>query len=104
MESGSIPDSDVTASSALNSDSYASNARLNNKAAWVADWPRRDEHPWLQVKLQRRRKIAVIATQGFKGSRVSGFVRWYYVSYGDNGSYWRNYTVQRKLKVTHSFT
>ena len=93
MARGSIPDRDITASSAMDSDSSASNARLGNTKAWI---PRSDDkHPWIQVNLQYRRNMTAIVTQGFNGS----FVKSYYVSYGDDGSNWMNYTVQGKLKV-----
>ena len=39
--------------------------------------------------------MTAIATQGFNGS----FVKLYYVSYGDDGINWMNYTVQGKIKV-----
>lgn len=93
MARGSIPDRDITASSAMDSDSSASNARLGNTKAWI---PRSDDkHPWIQVNLQYRRNMTAIVTQGFNGS----FVKSYYVSYGDDGSNWMNYTVQGKLKA-----
>ena len=93
MASGSIPDRDITASSALNSDSSAFHARLGNTKAWI---PRSDDkHPWIQVNLQYRRNMTAIATQGFNGS----FVKSYYVSYGDDGINWMNYTVQGRIKV-----
>lgn len=92
MESGRIPDENLWASSAMNSDSYPSYARLNNNKAWVAD----DEEPWLQVKLNQKRYITAIATQGFRGS----FVRLYYLSYGMNTKNWTVYTVQGRRKVT----
>ena len=48
------------------------------------------------MNLQYKRNLTAIATQGFNGS----FVKSYYVSYGDDGSNWMNYTtVQGKTKV-----
>ena len=93
MASGSIPNRDITASSALNSDSEPFQARLQDTKAWI---PRSDDkHPWIQVNLQYSRNMTAIATQGFNGS----FVKSYYVSYGDDGINWKNYTVQGKIKV-----
>ena len=89
MRSGDIQDSDITASSARNSDSYPFYARLDNAKAWHPD--RNDTIPWIQVNLQQRRNITAIATQGFRG--------WYYVTYGDDGRNWMNYTVQGTIKV-----
>ena len=97
MARGSIPDKDITASSELNSDSSASNARLQNTKAWI---PRsNDQHPWIQVNLQYRRNLTAIVTQGFNGS----FVKSYYVSYGDDGNNWMNYTVQGKIRVNKNY-
>ena len=39
--------------------------------------------------------MTAIATQSFSGS----FVKSYYVSYGDDGINWMNYTVQGRIKV-----
>ena len=93
MAKRSIPDRDITASSALNSDSSAFRARLANTKAWIPS--SNDKHPWIQVNLQYGRSMTAIVTQGFNGS----FVKSYYVSYGDDGSNWMNYTVQGKIKV-----
>ena len=88
-----IPDRDITASSALDADSSAFHARVKNTKAWIPS--SNDKDPWIQVNLQYGRNMTAIVTQGFNGS----FVKSYYVSYGDDGSNWMNYTVQGKLKV-----
>lgn len=97
MASGAIPDSDITASSVMNSDSYAKDARLGNKKAWTADHTF-DKHPWIQVNLQKGMNITAIALQGLEGSYITRF----YLSYGDDGNTWMNYTVQGKTKVSFS--
>lgn len=97
MAKGSIPDSDITASSELNSNSSAFHGRLGNTKAWIPN--SNDKHPWIQVNLKYRRNITAIATQGLQGS----YVKWYYVSYGDDGSTWRNYTVQGIRKVFKNY-
>ena len=89
----SIPDGDITASSELNSDSSAFHARFGNTKAWIPS--SNDKHPWIQVNLQYERNLTGIVTQGFNGS----FVMSYYVSYGEDGINWMNYTVQGKIKV-----
>ena len=96
MRRGTIPDSAITASSAQNSDSNAYYARLNNTKAWVPD--PNSKSAWIQVNLQYMRNITGIATQGFQGS----YVKQYYVSYGDDGTNWRNYTEQGTVKVSCS--
>ncbi|KAL9973643.1 hypothetical protein ACROYT_G020124 [Oculina patagonica] len=92
MAKGAIPDSDITASSALNADSSAFHARLGNTKAWIPS--SNDKNPWIQVNLKYTRNITAVATQGFQGS----FIRWYYLSYGDDGRNWKNYTVQGTIK------
>jgi len=93
MANGSVPDGDITASSALDSDSSAFHARVRNTKAWIPS--PNDKHPWIQVNLQYRRIMTAIVTQGFNGS----FVKSYYVSYGDDGINWTNYTDQGNIKV-----
>ena len=95
MAHGIIPDSDITASSALNSDSSAFHARLGNTKAWYPN--ANDKYPWIQVNLKYARNIKALVTQGFQSS----FAKWYYVSYGDNGRNWKNYTVQGKIRVIY---
>ena len=88
-----IPDSDITSSTALNSASDASEARLGNNAAWVPDST--DVMPWIQVNLQQMKNVTGIVTQGWQGS----YVKQYYVSYSEHGRNWRNHTVQGMTKV-----
>lgn len=95
MARSDIPDRDITASSALNSDSSAFHARISNTKAWIPSSD--DKHPWIQVNLQYRRNMTAIATQGFNGS----FVRLYYVSYSHDEKNWMNYTVKEKIKVLY---
>ena len=95
MARGTIPDNNITASTVMNSDSYAHNARLGNREAWTADTL--DKHPWIQVNLQKGMNITAIAAQGLKGS---GYITRFYLSYGDDGNAWMNYTVQGETKVS----
>ena len=77
----------------LNSDSYAYNARLGNQKAWIPH--QSDNHPWIKVNLQKVTNITGIATQGFQSDRIpSSFVKQYYLSYGNDGNTWVNYTFQ----------
>ena len=96
MARGTIPDDDIKSSSVLNSDSYASNARLGNTKAWKADTS--DRNPWIKVNLQQGRNITAITTQGFQDSYVTR----YYLSYGDDGKMWMNYTYQGILQVRYT--
>ena len=92
------PDVDITASSALNSNSYPKFARLRNSKGWIADDS--DKHPWMAVNLHTAINITAIATQGvvYKGNPY--FVESYYLSYGDDGQNWVNYTIQGMTKVS----
>ena len=96
MARGTIPDNDITASSVTNSDSYAHYARLGDKKAWVPDTI--DKHPWIQVNLPKGMNITAIAVQGLKGS--GRYITRFYLSYGDDGNTWMNYTVQGETKVS----
>ena len=87
MTNRKIRDTDITASSELNSNSSASNARLNNTKSWVAD--KNDTQPWIQVNLGKIMNITAISTQGFPGS---GFVSSFYFSYNTSEMEWLNYT------------
>ncbi|XP_015763107.1 PREDICTED: Down syndrome cell adhesion molecule-like protein 1 isoform X6 [Acropora digitifera] len=103
MANGTITDSDITSSPVLNSDSYAKFARLGREKAWIPT--KTDEHPWIQVNLQRLINITGLATQGLVFRDKIAFIRSYYLSHGDiNGTNWMNYTVQGKTKVFQANT
>ena len=88
MTNGKIRDTDISASSELNSNSSASNGRLNNTKSWVAD--NNDTQPWIQVNFGKIMNITAISTQGFPGS---GFVSSFYFSYDTSEMEWLNYTI-----------
>ena len=98
MARNSIADADITASSTLNSDSLPKFARLNNSIGWIADDG--DKHPWMQVNLQTPINITAIATQGVVFKSKQNFIKSYYLSYGDDGNNWVNYTIQGMTKVS----
>ena len=99
MASGDkIPDHDITASSELNSSSVASNARLQNNKAWVAET--NGKYPWIQVNLQETMNVTALATQGFPGL---GYILSFYLSYSDDGNNWLNYS-SHEGKVEVIFT
>ena len=89
MTNRKIRDTDITASSELDSNSSASNARLNNTKSWVAD-----TQPWIQVNLGKIMNITEISTQGFPGS---GFVSSFYFSHDTSEMEWLNYTIHGGL-------
>ena len=88
---------DITASSVLNSDSYPKYARLGNTKGWIAD--DKDKHPWMQVNLHTTTNITAIATQGVVYKNKQYFIKSYYLSHGDDGNKWVNYTIQGMTKV-----
>ena len=92
MTNRKVLDTDITASSELDSNSSASNARLNNTKSWVADTI--DTQPWIQVNLGKIMNITAISTQGFPGS---GFVASFYFSYNTSEMEWLNYTIHGGL-------
>ncbi|XP_068719606.1 cell adhesion molecule DSCAML1-like [Montipora capricornis] len=96
MAKGTIADADITASTILNSDSRPKFARLNNSKGWIAD---KDKHPWMQVNLHTAINITAIATQGVVYRDKQHFIKSYYLSYGDDGNNWVNYTIQGMTKV-----
>ncbi|KAK2551263.1 Coagulation factor VIII [Acropora cervicornis] len=103
MANGTITDSDITSSPVLNSDSYAKFARLGREKAWIPT--NTDEHPWIQVNLQRLINITGLATQGLAFKDKNAFIRSYYLSHGDiKGTNWMNYTIQGKTKVFEANT
>ncbi|XP_068704192.1 EGF-like repeat and discoidin I-like domain-containing protein 3 [Montipora foliosa] len=97
MAKGTIADADITASSTLNSDSRPEFARLGNSKGWIAD--DNDKHPWMQVNLHAAINITAIATQGFVYRDKQYFIKSYYLSYGNDGNNWVNYTIQGMTKV-----
>ncbi|XP_073253396.1 neogenin-like [Porites lutea] len=92
MTNRKIRDADITASSELDSNSSASNARLNNTKSWVAD--KNDTQPWIEVNLGKIMNITAISIQGLPGS---GFVSSFYFSYDTSEREWLNYTIHGGL-------
>ena len=91
MESGSIPDSNITASSTLNSGTTpAKNGRLNYTAgpSWCAAVG--DSNPYLQIDLQTLHFICAVSTQG--NSQADEWVETYTLQTSTDGTCWTNYT------------
>ena len=69
MESGSIPDSSITASHykrGTDFDRFSFHARLNNPIRFWAAY--RSQNPWIQVDLQETTQVFGIQTQGDNGA------------------------------------
>ena len=86
MEERLIKDGQITASSELDSNHPAIQARLNFKAgggkqgAWSPDY---GANPWIQVALDSYTRLTGIATQG--GNGVNQWVTKYQLQYSDDG-------------------
>ena len=100
MESGVIPNERITASSQLNVDHAAMQARLNFQATSTkaGSWRARtnDVNQWLQGK--RQSEVTSIATQGRNG--VSQWVTKYKLQYSDNGVHYQYYRQQGQTSNT----
>ena len=91
MESGSIPDSNITVSSTLNSGTTpAKNGRLNYTAgsSWCA--AAGDSNPYLQIDLQTLHFICGVSTQG--NSQADEWVETYTLQTSTDGTNWTDYT------------
>lgn len=61
-----------------------------------------DRQPWLQINLNKIKKITGIVTQGAKTLGKEMFVRAYVLEYSDDGTQWTKYTDDEyAIKVPH---
>ena len=100
MESGSIPDSNITASSTLNSGTPAKNGRLNFAAgsSWCAATS--DSNPYVQIDLQTLHFICAVSTQG--NSQADEWVETYILQTSADGTNWKDYSEDAgQVKVTY---
>ena len=97
MESGLIPDSDITASSEKNANTAAKNGRLNytSGSSWCAATS--DSNPYLQIDLQTLHIICAVSTQG--NSQADQWVKTYNLKLSTDGSTWTNYKEGGQVKV-----
>ena len=95
MESGSIPDSKITASTSSPS---ARNGRLNftSGSSWCAQSS--DANPYLQIDLQTLHIICAVSTQG--NSQSDQWVKNYTLKSSTDGSGWTDYKEIGQVKVT----
>ena len=94
MESGNIPDNNITASSAI---SQAKNGRLNNAGSWCADTAD-NNNPYLQIDLQTLDIICAVSTQG--NSQADEWVETYTLQISTNGTTWTDYEEFGQVKVS----
>ena len=95
MESGSIPDIKITASSEKNVNAAAKNGRLNSGSSWCAGTS--DRNPYLQIDLQTLHIICAVSTQG--NSQADQWVKNYTLQSSLDGSTWIDYTETGQVKV-----
>ena len=97
MESGSIPDSKITASTVQSASTTAKNGRLNytSGSSWCAKTS--DSNPYLQIDLQTLHIICAVSTQG--NSQANQWVKNYTLQSSIDGSHWTNYTEIGQVKV-----
>ena len=95
MESGSIPDNNITASSEKNANTTAKNGRLNSGSSWCAETG--DSAPYLQIDLQTLHIICAVSTQG--NSQADQWVKTYKLKLSTDGSTWTNYKESGQVKV-----
>ena len=99
MESGSIPDNNITASSVRSvSSTPAKNGRLNyaSGSSWCAGTS--DTNPYLQIDLQTLHIICAVSTQG--NSQADQWVKNYTLQVlSTNGTTWTDYKEGGQVKV-----
>ena len=100
MQSGSVPDNRITASSELNISTPAKNGRLNYTAgsSWCASTS--DSNPYLQIDLQTLHIICAVSTQG--NSQADDWVKTYTLQSSRDGKTWKNYEDGGIVKVSFS--
>ena len=97
MGSGTIPNSDITASSEQSASTPAKNGRLNytSGSSWCARIS--DTNPYLQIDLQTLYIICAVSTQG--NSDADQWVKNYTLQFSTNGTTWTDYRESGKIKV-----
>ena len=89
MGSGTIPDSNINASSVQSASTPAKNGRLNytSGSSWCAGTS--DTNPYLQIDLQTLHIICAVSTQG--NSQADQWVKAYTLQLATDGTTWTNY-------------
>ena len=98
MQSGSIPDDSITASSQLNSNTPAKNGRLYYAAgsSWCAST--NDSYPYLQIDLQTLHIICAVSTQG--NAKADEWVKTYTLQTSRDGKKWTDYKKDGQVEVS----
>ena len=96
MESGSIPDNNITASSSV---SKAKNGRMNNAGSWCVDTAD-NNNPYLQINLQTLHIICAVSSRG--NSQADQWVETYTLQVSTDGTTWADYEEFEQVKVSVS--
>ena len=98
MQSESIPDNRINASSQLNSNTPAKNGRLNYVAgsSWCAST--NDSNPYLQIDLQTLHIICAVSTQG--NAKADEWVETYTLQTSTDGKTWTDYKIDGQVEVS----
>ncbi|XP_022806637.1 uncharacterized protein LOC111343720 [Stylophora pistillata] len=96
MGRGTIPNSNITASSVRSANTPAKNGRLNYTSgpSWCAGIS--DTNPYLQIDLQTLHIICAVSTQG--NSKADQWVKNYTLKFSINGTTWTNYKEGGQVK------
>ena len=99
MGSGTIPDSNINASSEQSASTPAKNGRLNytSGSSWCARTS--DTNPYLQIDLQTLHIICAVSTQG--NSQADQWVKTYTLQLSTDGTTWTDYKEGGQVKVCH---
>ena len=97
MGSGTIPNSDITASSEQSASTPAKNGRLNytSGSSWCAQTS--DTNPYLQIDLQTLYIICAVSTQG--NSPADQWVKNFTLQLSTDGTTWTDYKEGGQIKV-----
>ena len=96
VESGKIPNSQITSSTAYHPRVAAVQGRLNGAASWSARV--RNKNQWIQIDLGRDEVVTAIATQG--RANLNQWVTSYYVSYSLDGKVFISYKNDGIIKAS----
>ena len=97
MSSGTIPNSNITASSEQSASTPAKNGRLNytSGSSWCARTS--DTNPYLQIDLQTLYIICAVSTQG--NSQADQWVKNFTLQLSTDGTTWIDYKESGQIKV-----
>ena len=97
MSSGTIPNSNITASSEQSASTPAKNGRLNytSGSSWCARTS--DTNPYLQIDLQTLYIICAVSTQG--NSQADQRVKNFTLQLSTDGTTWTDYKEGGQIKV-----